>query len=294
MSADVTTAIFSKPVLSGRSRPVAVRRPDPPTPMARFSSGDRVGSFQILNLVEQGGTAEVYRASHPTLGEVALKISSNGYEHMLRDEALALRRLADSKNTSRILSYGLEEGWHCMAMEYISGQTVKALLNAGPIDLPKTLDIITQVCYGLNNFHQQRLAHLDVKPGNILIGKDGQATLIDAGNVRPFSFASTEEIRVTLTYASPEQLRGKAVDNRSDIFNLGLTMFAMLTGHHAFAGEESEVATQLFCSEVPMLPDTFHPQIRAIVGRMTAHDPAHRYQDVMEIVRDIRLFTENQ
>jgi serine/threonine-protein kinase len=213
---------------------------------------------------------------------------------MLRDEAVALRKLVDTQNTSRMLSYGLEDGWHCMALEYVTGVTVSALLRVGPVSLPKALDIISQVCYGLNNFHQQGLVHMDVKPGNILVGENNQSTLIDGGNAAPFPTQPAKEIKVTLNFCSPEQISGESADHRSDIYNLGLTLFSMLTGRHPFVGSHFEKAIQIKSSEVPMLPDTFHPQVRAIVGRMTAHDPANRYQDVMDIVRDIRAFIETQ
>jgi len=294
MSAEMITGVGFKPSQAGLSHAARAQRSTPAPHSYRFSPGERVGTFEVLGALGHGGTAEVYRAVHPSLGEVALKISTNGFENYLRQEAFTLRKLANSRNTAKLLSYGLEEGWHCMAMEIITGRTVLALLKDGPVALPKALDIITQVCYGLNNFHEQGLAHLDVKPNNLLIDESGKVTLIDAGSATPVPTQPNDKVKVTLSFCSPEQYGGEPVDQRSDIFNLGLIFYSMLTGHHPFTGRQEEKAQQIRFSEVPMLPDSFHPQIRAIVGRMTAHDRANRYQNVMDIVRDIRLFTENQ
>ena len=170
-------------------------------------------------------------------------------------------------------------------------------LRAGVFALRKILDCAVQIANGLAAAHDAGIVHRDLKPENILLTRDGQIKILDFGlakmNATRMASAATETLTVhtepgvvmgTVGYMSPEQVRGKEVDHRSDIFSFGVFLYELLSGRRAFQGETSvETMTAILKQELPDLPETVPPGIRQMVHHCLDKDPANRFQSARDL-----------
>jgi serine/threonine-protein kinase len=243
----------------------------------------------------------VYHARHLDSGhDVALKLalgivsaeqtncsnrlSREAAERALIREGVALFKLAHPN----IVGYedsGWVEGYRYLAMQHVVGRTVKALLQDGPIEMPRAINILTQVLFGLNCVHQNNLVHGDVSLRNIMVQEDGQAILLDFGLVQK---RMARNIGGTPGYRSPEQRREEPIDERSDIYSAGIVGYVMLTGRFPFPGDSQEVLRRMESEYLPPLPPRFPPLLREAIARMTQWEVDRRYPNCEAAIADLQ------
>ena len=229
------------------------KQPSPSSkgPLA-LSPGDRLGPYQVGELLGAGGMGEVYRAHDPRLGrDVALKVlrrSSADQEHVARFSREA--RAAGSLNHPNIVAVfdvGTEAGVPYVVSELLEGETLRARLDQGPLPYRKAVEYGIQIAQALDAAHGKGIWHRDVKPANAFITQDGRVKILDFGIAKltddeavsrsddsTVEESRTGEIRGTAGYMSPEQVLGHPVDHRADIFALGAVLYEMFTGTRAF------------------------------------------------------------
>jgi serine/threonine protein kinase len=263
----------------------------------------RIRNFQIKELIATGGMAAIYKAVQISLDRiVAVKIL---HAHLTQDKDFIIRFEREAKaaanlqheNIVNIIDFGQEDEIYFIAMEYVDGKSLKDLLSEVKF-LPQeiALGITLEVAKGLGYAHQKGIVHRDVKPANILIGYDGLVKIADFGLAQAQDLTSvtvTGSIVGTPAYMSPEQASGKRVDNRSDIFSLGVVLYEMLTGMKPFKGENYSSVIHEILTATPPKPFEANPlilkELSPIVERMLEKDPEKRYQRIEELSEDIQI-----
>ena len=275
--------------------------------------GKRLGPYEILSLLGKGGMGEVYRARDTRLERLlALKILPANVTDMaerlerFQQEARAISAL-NHPNICTLYDIGEFSGRSFLVMEYLSGETLSQHLQRGPLPLQQTLDIGIQVADALDAAHQQGIVHRDLKPGNVMLTRTG-AKLIDFGLAKlksqEFLDPSTAETAMqtrpgllmgTLEYMSPEQLEGRPVDARTDLWALGVMLYEMLTGRRAFERQSraSLIAAILEHDPPPLtkIQPLTPPPLERLVRRCLAKCPNDRWDsahDVADQLRSIR------
>jgi predicted Ser/Thr protein kinase len=254
--------------------------------------------YEILDTLGEGGMGMVYRVRDRETNEMlALKLLR---PEIARDPAMLERfkneiRLAHRithKNVCRIYDFNRVDDLAYFTMEYVDGESLRAYLKrAGKLTSERTIDLARQITAGLGEAHARGVIHRDLKPENVMLGRDGLAKLLDFGIARALDSdtATARIIMGTPEYMAPEQSQGKAVDQRVDLYALGLILYECLTGRRAFSGATPmEVALkQLKERPVPLrkfLPTT-PPHLEAVVLRCLEKDPARRFVSATEIQR---------
>ncbi|MEJ2719537.1 MAG: protein kinase [bacterium] len=262
--------------------------------------GKIVSQYRILEKIGEGGMGTVYLAHDTELDRrVALKFLP---ERLLSDaQALArFKREAqsiaalDHPNIITIYEIGRHEGVPFIAMPYVEGEVLSDVIARGPLPIDRAVDIILQVCAGLDRAHAADIIHRDIKPGNIMIDKNGLVKILDFGlAIMGTDTRITADYSAlgTVHYMSPEQARGRRVDGRSDIFSLGAVFYETLTGRPAFEGDvpaailyaiEHAQPPELTASRKDVPSDLEH-----VIGRMLAKDPAERYATAGDVAVDL-------
>jgi len=284
-------------------------REAPPSVSSTLSPGARFGSYEILERLGAGGMGEVYRAKDTRLErEVAIKTLS--LEHCSQPEALSRfeqeARSACALNHPNIVTIyelGQVDGTRYIAMELVTGETVRELLASGPIPFRKAVAIAAQVADALANAHAIGIVHRDLKPENLMVSGDSTAKILDFGLAKLLgvkhardSDASTTitergTVMGTVGYMSPEQAIGGEVDFRSDQFSFGSVLYEMVTGFPAFRKKTHAETTAAILRDEPerlgsrMLQAP--PPFLWIVERCLAKDPKDRYASSRDLARDL-------
>jgi beta-lactam-binding protein with PASTA domain/predicted Ser/Thr protein kinase len=263
---------------------------------------DRVfdGRYRILRKLGAGGMADVYLAEDEDLGRrVAIKILNDRHAG---DEQFVERFRREAKNAAglshpnivSIYDRGEADGSYYIAMEYLEGRTLKELIvRNGPTPVPIAIDYARQILGALGFAHRNHIVHRDIKPHNIVVGRDGRLKVTDFGIARAGASQMTEagSIIGTAQYLSPEQARGAPVDARSDIYSLGIVLYEMLTGEVPFSGDTPVEIAMKHLSTVPSPPSELNPKVPhdldAIVLRALAKDPEDRYGSAEEMDADL-------
>jgi len=286
------------------ARPVPV----PPSQIVGDLTGRDLGDFHLLKQIGAGGMGQVYLARQKSLKrEVAVKIlkpelAANRQALLrFRAEAEAVARI-NHANIVQIFAVGEQDGIHFMALEYVDGRNLREYVaRKGPPELPIVLNIIRQVAHALQRAHEQGFVHRDIKPDNILLTRKGEVKVADFGLSRAFGDDALHLTQSGVTmgtplYMSPEQVQGRNIDPRSDIYSLGITCWHMLAGSPPFHGATAfEVALQHVQNVPPSLveirPD-LPPLLVAMVEKMIAKPVDARYQSAKEILRDLAALRE--
>jgi serine/threonine-protein kinase len=262
----------------------------------------KIGRYKILGELGRGAMGIVYKAEDPNLDrQVALKTiildeDSEGraeYHKRFILEAKAAGKL-NHPNIVTTFDCGEHEGLAYLAMELLEGTDLRSRLQKEAVPAAEAVEIARQVAEGLAYAHARGVVHRDIKPGNIMLNGGGQAKIMDFGLARMRMAdhkTSTGMVLGTPRYMSPEQISGQPVDQRSDIFSLGIVLYEMLTGTRLFAGENIEQVQHLILQtehvpptrQVPGLP----PMVDFVVARALKKDPAVRYQDAREFAADL-------
>jgi serine/threonine protein kinase/tetratricopeptide (TPR) repeat protein len=248
-------------------------------PGARLASGTLfAGRYLIIEELGRGGMGRVYRAIDKLIDdEIALKL--------IRPEIAAEKRTLERfshelktarkivhKNVGRMYDLAEDRGNHFITMEYVPGQDLKGLIRqTGRLTISKALFLAKQICQGLGEAHRLGIVHRDLKPGNIMIDREGNARIMDFGIA--LSFTGDESRRVsgwvgTPDYMSPEQVEGQEVDQRSDIYALGILLFEMMTGRRPFADETPVTIALKQKNELPPDPRGLNPLIPDPLARV--------------------------
>jgi serine/threonine protein kinase/WD40 repeat protein len=270
----------------------------------------QLGPFRIVAKIGQGGMGDVYQGRDDRLRRpVAIKVLPSElarHEDFVRRflaEATALARVVHP-NVVRIHFIGEDEGRHFFAMQYVDGESLaQRLTRLGRLACEEATSIVEQCLGGLGAAHSRGLIHRDVKPGNILIdGRTGRVVLVDFGLVRRIDgstrMTATGTIMGTVDYIAPEQVRGKDLDGRSDLYSLGVIFYQMLSGRLPFeAATPTAMMFQHAYGQPLPLPkaarDVPEP-ICHIVARLMARDPAERYTDCAEALDDVCAFRQQR
>jgi beta-lactam-binding protein with PASTA domain len=256
--------------------------------------------YVIRRKLGSGGMADVYLAEDQELGRrVALKLlndrhaADEQFVERFRREAQSAAGL-NHPNIVSIFDRGRAEGTYYIAMEYLDGRTLKELLvRNGPTPIPIAVDYARQILGALAFAHRNGIVHRDIKPHNIIVGRDGRLKVTDFGIARSGASQMTEagSIVGTAQYLSPEQARGAPVDQRSDLYSLGIVLYEMLTGNVPFTGDTPVEIAMKHLSQVPEPPSKLRPQVPhdldAVVMRAIAKDPDQRYGSAEEMEADL-------
>jgi eukaryotic-like serine/threonine-protein kinase len=263
-----------------------------------------LGRYEILDELGQGAMGIVYKARDPLIDRVvAIKTinlslaldEKDEYEGRFYQEAKAAGRL-NHPNIVTIYDVGKSGDVAYIAMEFLEGRELRDILDqdqAMPVE--QVLDITAQVALGLAYAHEHDIVHRDVKPSNIMVVRDGHVKITDFGIARMESAAVRTQTGMVLgspKYMSPEQVTGKAIDQRSDIFSLGVMLYEMLTRQAPFTGENVNAIMYQTLNAIPPPPNTLNPAVPAmlnfIVAKALAKGLDDRYQDARELANDLR------
>ena len=268
----------------------------------------KAGRYEIVGELGRGAMGIVYKAVDPVIGRtvavktIRLSEEGTGLKH---DELLARFQtearaagLLTHPNIVVVFDAGEEDGLYYITMELVEGKSLQALLDGGhSFPLPRTLRILDQTCNALQFAHERNVVHRDIKPANLMLTADDTVKITDFGTAKILQFGATQQtshVMGTPSYMSPEQVKGRAVDGRSDIFSLGVMLYEMVTGEKPFPGQNITTVIYKIVNEEPVPPrqidPSIHPGISAVVMKALAKEPEQRYQSCREMLEDLRNY----
>ena len=278
-------------------------------------SGTKLGPYEIQSPLGAGGMGEVYRATDVRLGrDVAVKILP---EHLSSNSVARQRFEREAKtisglnhpNICTLYDVGHQDGLDFIVMEYLAGETLETRLGRGALSLEQVLQYGAQIARGLDKAHRNGITHRDLKPANIMLTKSG-VKLLDFGLAKAATplteVTSTATAATSLTqqgtilgtypYMSPEQVEGKELDARSDMFSLGAVLYEMVTGRRAFAGNSALTIASAIVEKEPASIATIVPSTPAavehVIRRCLAKDPEERWQAASDIARELEWLAD--
>src|SRR5437899_4552758 len=265
---------------------------------------EKIGRYEIAGELGRGAMGVVYKATDPMIGrQVALKTMRLDVHGV--DEEEILRRfkheakLAGVMNHSNIVTIydaGEHEGVFYIAMEYIEGVTLQSILHEDRVvTAERILEISRQMCVGLDYAHERGVIHRDIKPANIMIHGKGGVKIMDFGIAKSGGgMTSAGQVLGTPAYMSPEQVRGKTLDGRSDLFSYGVCLYEMATGEKPFQGQNVTTIIYKIMTEEPIPPReldvTIHPGISAVIVKALAKNPDHRHQSGADLLKELENY----
>ena len=268
----------------------------------------KAGRYEILGELGRGAMGVVYRATDPVIGRtVAVKTIHLSEEGTGLSRPELLSRFQTEARAAGLLTHpnivvvydaGEENGLYYITMELIEGKSLQALLDSGhSFPVPRVLRIMEQTCSALQFAHERNIVHRDIKPANLMLTADDTVKVTDFGTAKILQFGTVQQtthVMGTPSYMSPEQVKGRPVDGRSDIFSLGVLLYEILTGEKPFPGQSITTVIYKIVNEEPIPPRTLnpsiHPGLNDIVMRALAKEPELRYQSCRELLEDLRNY----
>ncbi len=278
--------------------------------------GSRLGPYEILAPIGAGGMGEVYKARDPRLSrEVAVKVLPASFSQ----DADRLRRFEQEAKAAGVLNHpnitavydiGTYDGAPYVVQELLEGETLRSALAGGRLSPRKAIDYALQTAHGLAAAHEKGIVHRDLKPENLFVTRDGRLKILDFGLAKlthqeegsqatnlPTAAAGTEPgvVMGTLGYMSPEQVRGKPADPRSDIFSFGAILYEMLSGKRAFHGDSAADTMSAILKEDP--PDlsvtnqAISPGLERIVRHCLEKNPEQRFHSAHDLAFDLEALS---
>lgn len=255
--------------------------------------------YEVLNQIGEGGMAIVYKAKCHVLNRmVAVKVlkeefaSDEEFIGKFKNEALSAGSL-NQQNIISIYDVGEEEGCPYIVMEYVDGENIKDIIHRqGPLDKELMLNYSKQIALALREAHQNKIIHRDIKSQNIMIAKNNMVKVADFGiakAVTSSTITAVGTIMGSVHYFSPEQARGGYIDERSDIYSLGIVMFEMITGKLPFDGDSPvNIALKHIQEEIKFDDnDKIPSEIKDIIRKATQKSPDRRYKNIDALIDDI-------
>jgi len=281
-----------------------------------LAAGSKLGPYEILGQIGAGGMGEVYRAKDPRLGrEVAIKVLPPSFSQ----DADRLRRFEQEAKAAGVLNHpnitavydiGSAEGAPYVVQELLEGETLRSLLAGSKLSQRKAVDYALQMAHGLAAAHDKGIVHRDLKPENLFVTKDGRVKILDFGLAKLTQSESTSSatnlptetrgtepgvVMGTLGYMSPEQIKGRPADARSDIFALGAILYEMLSGRRAFhADSAGETMAAILKEDPPDLSVTnqsISPGLERIVRHCLEKNPEQRFHSAHDLAFDVEALS---
>ncbi len=271
----------------------------------------KTGRYEIIGEVGRGAMGIVYKAIDPVIGrtvavktirlsEVGTGLSRPELLSRFQTEARAAGLLTHP-NIVVVYDAGEEDGLYYITMEMVEGKSMQALLDEGQkFSLSRVLRIMDQTCSALQFAHERHVVHRDIKPANLMLTADDTVKVTDFGTAKILQFGTVQQtthVMGTPSYMSPEQVKGRAVDGRSDIFSLGVMLYEMVTGEKPFPGQNITTVIYKIVNEDPVAPrqldPSIHPGISAVIMKALLKEPEERYQSCREMLEDLRNYRAN-
>lgn len=266
----------------------------------------KAGRYEIVAELGRGSMGVVYQGFDPMIGRtVAIKTmlveglppsEFEEYKQRFQREAQAAGVLTHP-NIVTVYDFGEDNGVLFLAMEFLEGKSIQQLVEKHNIMPIETLvPMYEQICSALDHAHQHKIVHRDVKPANIMILESGLVKVTDFGIAKVMSMGMTQagQILGTPNYMSPEQVKGRQVDGRSDIFSLGVILYELVTGEKPFGGQNITTVIYKIINEDPIPPRqldaTIHPGLSFVISKALAKNPPERYQTCRQLAEDLRNF----
>jgi serine/threonine protein kinase/Tfp pilus assembly protein PilF len=271
-------------------------------PKVELSTGSTfAGRYQIIEELGKGGMGKVYKVHDTKIQEkIALKLIKPDIAKDKKtierfNNELRLARKIRHKNICQMYDLGEERGTHFITMEFVPGQDLRGLIRqTGQLAVGTMISIARQICDGLTEAHKSGVVHRDLKPSNIMIDKEGDVRIMDFGIARSLEAKGITGAGVmigTPEYMSPEQVEGKEIDPRSDIYSLGVILYEMATGRVPFEGDTPFTVGIKHKSETPQNPKEINPQIPEDLNNMILKclekDKSSRFQDANEVLTEL-------
>src|SRR5712691_11425409 len=273
-----------------------------------ITAGTKLGRYEIRSKIGEGGMGEVYLALDTQLGrDVAVKVLPSTYSHdtdrlhRFEQEACAAGAL-NHPNILIVHDVGTHDGSPYVVSELLEGETLRERMGGTAQPQRKAIDYALQVAHGLAAAHEKGIVHRDLKPDNIFITKDGRVKILDFGIAKLTQADATRSqtdiptrrvdtgpgvVMGTIGYMSPEQVRGQAVDHRSDIFSFGAILYEMLSGRRAFHGESAaDTMSAILKEDPPDLSDTnqnISPALERLVNHCLEKNPEARFHSARDL-----------
>lgn len=273
------------------------------TPKKELTTGSTFANrYQIIEELGKGGMGRVYKAVDTEVNEkMAIKLikpeiaANMKIIERFRNELKFARKIRH-KNVCQMYDLNKDKGSYYITMEYVSGEDLKTLINKmGQLSAGQALTIAHQICDGLTEAHKIGVVHRDLKPQNIMIDRGGDARIMDFGIARSLKGKGITDAGVmigTPEYMSPEQVEGKEVDQRSDIYSLGVILYEMATGQRPFSGDTLQSITAKQRQGIPAAPHTLNPEIPESLGRIILKcletERTDRWQRAEELVTALK------
>ena len=269
----------------------------------------KAGRYELREELGRGAMGVVYHAHDPVIGrDVAVKTMhlSEAGTGMSREELVSRFQtearaagLLTHPNIVVIYDAGEEEGLFYITMEMVEGRSLQTLLDGRQLfPLPRVMKLMEQVCSALDFAHQHNVVHRDIKPANLMLTADDTVKITDFGTAKILQFgtAQTAHVMGTPSYMSPEQVKGKPVDGRSDIFSLGVILYELMTGEKPFPGQNITTVIYKIINEEPIPPrsldSSIHPGLSAVITRALAKDPNARFQNCDDLLNALKNYRE--
>lgn len=263
--------------------------------------GETVGDYEVVGQLGAGGMGAVFSVRHLISNRIeAMKVL---LPDLQRDPDLAERFLREIRLHASLSHPGIA-GLHTafrhdqqllMVMEYVPGESLDVLLRQKRINLQQAIDFTIQLLAALDYAHSLGIMHRDIKPANIIVMRDLRVKLLDFGIARPVwdsNLTQTGSVIGSLSYMSPEQIRGVAVDHRTDLYATGVTLYEMTTGVRPFSGTDPYAVMRAKMEDVPPAPDVLNPavspELSRVIARSILREPGQRFQTAQEFSRELQ------